>query len=152
MADRRLAEPERFGQVADARLVSGLRLDQAQEPKPCRVGDHLERRGEPLCGRGGQRFRNVERNNVKLFGVAAVRLLFSALRNDIGLGEAARFLHSARQFDGPIPRISRRTRSDSVVRSLGIMPGGYGQYTLGKTTLSVGGGGAGQLPVLVPGP
>jgi hypothetical protein len=31
VADRRLAEAERLGEVADARFVIGLRLDQAQQ-------------------------------------------------------------------------------------------------------------------------
>ena len=37
---------ERLGQVADARLVVGLRLDQADDPKACRVGERLERTRE----------------------------------------------------------------------------------------------------------
>jgi hypothetical protein len=52
MADRRLAEPERLGQVTDAGLVARLGLDQAQEPEPSRVGDRLQRAGELLGLRG----------------------------------------------------------------------------------------------------
>ena len=48
VADGRLAEAERLGQVADAGLAAGLGLDQAQQPQPRRVGDHLQRRGELL--------------------------------------------------------------------------------------------------------
>jgi len=43
VADRGLAEPERFGEMADARLAAGLRLDQAQEPQARRIGDRLQR-------------------------------------------------------------------------------------------------------------
>ena len=38
VADRRLAEAERLGQVADAGLAIGLRLDEAEEAEPRRVG------------------------------------------------------------------------------------------------------------------
>ena len=41
VADGRLGEPERLGQVADARLVVGLGLDQAEQPQARWVGDHL---------------------------------------------------------------------------------------------------------------
>ena len=42
MADRPLGEPERLDQVADARFSVGLGLDEAEEPKPRRLGKHLQ--------------------------------------------------------------------------------------------------------------
>jgi hypothetical protein len=46
--DGRLAQAEWFGQVADACFAVRLCLDQAQQPQPRGVGDHLERIGETL--------------------------------------------------------------------------------------------------------
>jgi arsenate reductase (thioredoxin) len=43
MADRRLREPKRLGEVADAYLLRRLCLDQAHDPKPLRVGERLQR-------------------------------------------------------------------------------------------------------------
>ena len=60
MADGRLAEAERLGQVADARLVAGLSLDQAEQAQPRRVGDRLQRRRE-LLGVAGIERRLQER-------------------------------------------------------------------------------------------
>jgi arsenate reductase (thioredoxin) len=48
VADGGLTEAERLGQVADASLVAGLRLDEAQEPQAGGIGDGLEDRGELL--------------------------------------------------------------------------------------------------------
>jgi hypothetical protein len=48
MAHRRLAESERLGQVAHARLVTRLRLDQAEQPQARRVGDRLQCAGQLL--------------------------------------------------------------------------------------------------------
>ena len=42
VADGRLAQAERIGQVALARLAARLRLDQAEQPEARRVGNHLE--------------------------------------------------------------------------------------------------------------
>src|SRR5918993_3853036 len=42
VADRRLAQAERLGEVADAGLAAVVRLDQAQQPPPRGVGDRLE--------------------------------------------------------------------------------------------------------------
>ena len=46
VADGRLAEAERPGEVADACLAVRLRLDQAQQPQARRVGDRLQRARE----------------------------------------------------------------------------------------------------------
>ena len=46
VADRRLPQAERLGEMADARLAAGLRLDEAQEPESRRIGQHLERSRE----------------------------------------------------------------------------------------------------------
>ncbi len=48
VADGWLAEPERLGEVADARLVVRLCLDQAEEPEPCGIGDRFQGLGEPF--------------------------------------------------------------------------------------------------------
>ena len=42
VADRPLREPERLDEVADAGLAVGLGLDEAEEPQPGRVGEHLQ--------------------------------------------------------------------------------------------------------------
>jgi hypothetical protein len=51
MADRPLGEPERRDEVTDAGLSLGLGLDEAEEPKACRVGEDLEHAGQ-LAGLG----------------------------------------------------------------------------------------------------
>ena len=43
VADGRLRKTERLDQVTDAGLAARLRLDQAQEAEPGRVGDRLQR-------------------------------------------------------------------------------------------------------------
>jgi hypothetical protein len=43
MRDRRLGEAERLGQMADARLALGLRLDETQDAEPGRIGEDTER-------------------------------------------------------------------------------------------------------------
>ena len=43
MADGRLAEAERFLEAANARFAIRLSLDEAEQPQPRGVGDHLER-------------------------------------------------------------------------------------------------------------
>ena len=48
MAHRRLGQAERLGQVADARFGRGLCLDQAEQAKPRRISEDLQRRREPL--------------------------------------------------------------------------------------------------------
>ena len=48
VADGRLRQPERLGEVADARLALGLGLDEAEDAEPCGVGEHPERAGEVL--------------------------------------------------------------------------------------------------------
>jgi len=49
VADRRLRKTERLGQVADARFVLGLRLDQAEKPKAAGVCERLQDPREVLC-------------------------------------------------------------------------------------------------------
>jgi hypothetical protein len=39
MADGWLTEAERRGEVADACFAAGLGLDEAEEAKPCRIGE-----------------------------------------------------------------------------------------------------------------
>lgn len=46
VANGRLAEAERFSEVADAGLVIGLSLDEAQKAEPGGVGDRFENRRE----------------------------------------------------------------------------------------------------------
>jgi hypothetical protein len=46
VADRGLAQSERFGEVADACLFAGLSLDKAEEAEPSRVGEDFQRSGE----------------------------------------------------------------------------------------------------------
>ncbi len=48
VADRRLRETERLGEVADAGLASWLSLNEAQEPKPRGIGERLQRGCQPL--------------------------------------------------------------------------------------------------------
>jgi len=42
MADRRLAQAQRLGQMADACLPRRLRLNEAEQAKSRRIGDHPE--------------------------------------------------------------------------------------------------------------
>ncbi len=78
VADGRLAEAERLGEVADAGLAVGLGLDQAQQPQPRGVGDRLQRLRElvgfllverPLqerrAGRGGDRRDESSREHIR---------------------------------------------------------------------------------------
>jgi hypothetical protein len=46
---RRLGQPQRFGEVTDARLPAVVGGDQRQQPQPGRVGDGLQRPGEIRC-------------------------------------------------------------------------------------------------------
>ena len=46
MADRPLGEPERLDQMADACLAVRLSLDEAEQPQPRRLGEHLQDAGE----------------------------------------------------------------------------------------------------------
>ena len=61
VADGGLAEAERLGQVADAGFAPRLRLDQAEQPKTRRVGDHLQRRAELLGVLRGERLLQQRR-------------------------------------------------------------------------------------------
>jgi hypothetical protein len=55
VADRSLRQVERLHQVANARLAAGLRLDEAEDPKPGGVGESFQRRCKVLgvLGREG---------------------------------------------------------------------------------------------------
>ena len=48
VADGRLGEPERGGEVADAGFAVRLGLNQAEQPEPSWLGEHLEQRREAL--------------------------------------------------------------------------------------------------------
>jgi hypothetical protein len=66
--DRRLAEPERLGEVADARLATGVRRDHRDEPQSRRIGDRLERPRELLGILGIERFTEQRRTARRHFG------------------------------------------------------------------------------------
>src|SRR5919106_1035990 len=61
VADGRLAQTERLGEVADAGFVVGLRLDQAEQSQARGICDHLQPRGELLGVRGVERFLQERR-------------------------------------------------------------------------------------------
>ena len=48
VADGRLRETERRGEVADAGFSAGLGLNQAEQPESGRLGEHLEQGSETL--------------------------------------------------------------------------------------------------------
>ena len=48
MADRRLRQPEGFGQIAHAGFLVGLRCDQRHEPQACRIRQDLQGPREAL--------------------------------------------------------------------------------------------------------
>src|SRR6266508_1277832 len=48
VAHRRLADAQRLGELADARLGTGSGLHQTQQTKPGRIGERLEHGGETL--------------------------------------------------------------------------------------------------------
>jgi hypothetical protein len=54
VADRRLGQAQRLGQVADAGLAAGVGGDQGEQAQPGGVGEGLERAGEVGGLLGGQ--------------------------------------------------------------------------------------------------
>jgi hypothetical protein len=75
VADSRLAEPEWLGQVADARFVAGLGLDQAQQPQPRRVGDHPQRGCELKRILGVKRLLQQRRAGVSILASLALTVI-----------------------------------------------------------------------------
>src|SRR6185312_10905369 len=61
MADRRLRDVERAGQVAHAGLAAGERGDQREQPQPHRIRQRLEHPGQRLRVIFGQRFAHHRR-------------------------------------------------------------------------------------------
>ena len=65
MADRRLRETERLGEVANAGLASWLSLNETQEPKPRGIGECLQRGCQPF------RLGGVQPRALKQWGAGA---------------------------------------------------------------------------------
>ena len=61
MRDRRLGQPERLGQLADAGLTALVRGDHRDQPQPGRVGQGLEQRGQAVGLGRGQRLLQQRR-------------------------------------------------------------------------------------------
>ena len=71
VADGRLGQVERAGQVAHAGLAAGVGGDQGHQPEPDRVGERLEQRRDLLgllCGQRPLRQRRAARHQVGLPG------------------------------------------------------------------------------------